>query len=63
MQQDGTPNMQKTILGCMLITQLMARLHMHGIIYVSDLKVEKMQLIIGEKIQDVFTTNALIREI
>ena len=61
--EDGTPNMQRAILGCHLITQLMSKLHMMGTLHVSESRVEKMHLIIGEKIQDAETHNILLQEI
>ena len=34
--EDGTPNLQRAILGCHLITHLMSKLHMMGTLHVSD---------------------------
>ena len=41
----------------------MSKLHVAGLSYINDTKIDKMKLIIGEKVNDAFTQASLLRAI
>ena len=55
---DGTPDLQRSILACHIVTQLMSSLHQSGLVYASDSRVEKMTLIVKSKIAEQQTAAA-----